>query len=268
MKKTSLLLFSLMLIFSACKKDDSIDSNSDDPKTSTCRLAQMDAYVYGDSLNLSCTYDAQNRLIDSKEDYEGLYSGTRYQYNSAGQISKVQKYDGHDLAVYEELIFTYSNGQVMEMRSFDIDDGKTDYSYHYELIYSNNQISEAQFYELVNGQETQTETVEFGYDAVGNIISKTTYDVSQGGKDPVFREVFEYDDMKTVPTFSLFITEDHLFQAKHNITLMRFDQYNVAAKIWDPIETTNYDYQYNSQGYPSDVVIDIGQNARFYYFCP
>jgi len=241
----------LTLSLTACKKD-----KSENPEFSgTCYITSIGfvEIVYSPS-------HKPIRIMASEEPGSELDTIIVYKYNSSGKVVIIyypseSSNDQYDSILYDE------SGRVAYCRSYLDDEPQGTASYQYN---ESGQLVEVKLsgyaskgfglkHRLIGG------TVRFEYDALGNVIKETTY----SGGQVIQRYEYTYDNMRNpyrewnLPVGFGWWNMSKLL-SKNNFTKeIYFYSYGNTTT------TTNASYEYNSNGYPVNMLLTGEENGNY-----
>lgn len=248
----------LMLSLTTCKKDKS--ENSEFP--GTCFITSIGL--------LKIDYSPSNkpiRIMVAEEPDSELDTVMEYQYNSSGKIATIHytsesSYDEYDSILYDE------SGRVAFCRNYLDGQPQGTAAYHYNETSQLVEVTLSGFTSKGFGlkQRLISGTVRFEYDALGNVTKETTY----SGGQVIERYEYTYDNMRNpykewnLPEGFGWWNMSKLL-SKNNFTKeIYFNSYGSTTT------TTNAIYEYNSNGYPVNMLLtgeETGGNYPATYQC-
>jgi hypothetical protein len=236
MKKTILLLLTLAISISGCKKDDEENIDENDGNVNGMYIETI---KQGNDVLLRFSYDANHRLIKTNIYYNGSELEITYTYtgnNLTGEIAK----SGNTLV--HQYTYQYDNSGNLSRCDLTVPSGQVYWEYTYN---NDNKIIESIQYH--NGQPANKRT----YFYTGNNMTEAVEYYRFGSIwEEQHRVVMEYDN-KDNPMFlhhlpfSEVMDEFADFISPNNQThVTEYDQ-------WGAVESDiTYSYTYNAQGYP------------------
>ena len=248
----------LMLSLTTCKKDKSENSEI----SGTCFITSIGL--------LKVDYSPSNkpiRIMVAEEPDSKLDTVMEYQYNSSGKIATIHytsesSYDEYDSILYDE------SGRVAFCRNYLDGQPQGTAAYHYNEASQLVEVTLSGFTSKGFGlkQRLISGTVRFEYDASGNVTKETTY----SGGQVIERYEYTYDNMRnpykewSLPEGFGWWNMSKLL-SKNNFTKeIYFNSYGSTTT------TTNAIYEYNSNGYPVNMLLtgeETGGNYPATYQC-
>jgi YD repeat-containing protein len=239
MKKTLIYGFGLMLCLTAgCKKD------AQNNKIYLLKTEIDDDRVEGGPIDTtSYTYDNENRVTNIVEGSPPYRLSFLITYDSEGRVDVARKMD--------------TNGALLTEYDFYYKPGVTGYYFH-----APNFTDTAVFIFNSNNQVTRLQTQRSGYqlltyDTRGNVATSVRYEGD--GSNTIYNNVnYVYDDKKN--PFS---------QMAPNNLFFKYIVYPDPSSLINNITNENgntFTYTYNSDGFPTKILIDIGQSVVPVYY--
>lgn len=182
--KTKILIILCIVVLTACKKNRNVEPVAEKKTYISKQTFSEGIYTWNydaqnrlkdivfvstnESANKSHTYsitayDAQNRIIEGKYDYnDPTVKDARFKntFNVAGKLERIQFYDDATSAAETYTTVTYSNAQQTIVNGFT-QSGTLRYSYVYKLTGDLKNLEEYKSYN--------------GVDGTGTLLSTTTY---------------------------------------------------------------------------------------------
>ena len=240
MKKTLLYVFGLIICLAmGCKKDNQNN------KIYLLKTEIDDDRVQGGPLDTTTyTYDGQNRVTNIVEGSPPYRISFLITYDSEGRVDVARKMD--------------TNGALLTEYDFYYKQDVTGYYFHAP----NNFTDTAVFIFNGNNQVMRLQTQRSGYqlltyDSRGNVASSVRYEAD--GSNTIYNNVnYVYDNQKN--PFS---------QMAPNNLFFKYIVYPDPSTLINNITNEDGDtftYTYNSDGFPTKVLIDIGQAVVPVYY--
>ncbi len=202
-------------------------------------------------------YNNQNQLIHSDHYWdERIASSSSAELNEAMQRTEWVSPGNTEKDTYSS--YRYSGtGQLKETETLRINDG---YTVSSTFTYNNTGWIKRRTYYSENNASSYD---EYYYDNVGNLVKKERYDVLSEGNNEL-RTTTEYEfDNKNNPYYSfrgLMIPGENT--NLNNIIKETYTLHFEVDDFIDPIQITEYSYEYNSNDYP----VKRNDSREFVYY--
>ena len=264
MKNNYLFIFVSVLIvsFYSCKKDE-ISLNNDQLYLQGVKLTNQGYFInvkYNDKYQPVKLYSASSLGSDSIN-YNNIVSETEYLENGKVKIYKQPISDLEDPLVYNysankvDLNLLYSTPYQSCDLPFIGKGITTVYDFNGSNPFLVNSLeSDTIFYEIENGNVTKISNIE-------HVLYEYTYD-----NNPYFGNGIIYDFFSSEFDFKWWVIPE--FVPKNNITSIKKYTYadgGTFSPKKDEVNELNFEYKYNSSGYPTEVKREGYTFLEFYY---
>jgi hypothetical protein len=256
----------LVFLFSACKKEDFPEIGD--------KVLQRVVSDKDSLMSSTFHYDAQNRLVELIDsNRQGHIWQTAIDYNSGGNSVKITtqhhwQSNSVDGGTVDSLV--YENGRVIKkLQKWSYYSSPIPSSFHVTNTYAYD--TKGRLITDYRGNSNRIDEVygytNFTYDADDNVTKIQEFKKSSGVMDSAQRTIITYNS-ETNPYNSIgltlyFVTEDPLLLGKHNKTeVVNYLYYDYFQRHVEGL-TTEYAYQYDSDGLLKEMFISRTQGGLF-----
>jgi hypothetical protein len=263
MKKMITLLSITLLALASCSKEDSKSTPTTTPETIILLKKVISTRNDGSINNRIFTYDG-NKLLGSK--YELGKSVLIYK---GDLITKESDYDYNGTLTYE-VVYTYENNKLKSTfetkNSVDLITGAITSTYKTKRAYKENSdgtIIMVENYKIdtTTGLETKQNNISVKTFSNGNLITEVITNTNKltdnGGNITtnvnIYTITYEYDTKNYFLKNVLGLDKLYNIASTNNViksTTLFENSINGEAQPTKPASVTNYEYQYNTSGYP------------------
>jgi hypothetical protein len=261
-KLFSLLILGAIMTTTACKKDkeDTTEVSDTTPVKKTCYMKKL---VKANNSYNEYEYNT-NHLLTKAIEYDSLGSEvkkTELTYNYKKNVAKVEIFKNG--SIFSKYIYTYNKDlKIIKAEYWNTIYGVYKKTGYYEYVYTDDKLTSIIFKAELYGQAIISSKSVITYKDDNAIkLVEYTYNYITASLEQSRVLDFEYDD-KLNPSRG--IGEDNIavdvrFLSKNNVTKMTIANQNGVV---DNVNSFNYTYEYNDNGYPLKVNFTSFNNAN------